>query len=114
MSVNAYMADVTSAEHRTKRIAFMTGLWPIGFNVGKACSGVIKTKLGFMYNFRQGVEGGRGTGNNGNKRAGMMHLHFRNDFLFDSGLKLSFLCNVWTGNILNKKKLRLFDYSRQL
>ena len=55
MSVNAYMADVTEPAHRTKRVAFMSGLWPVGFNIGKALSGVIKERLGFMYNFSLGM-----------------------------------------------------------
>ena len=55
MAINAYMADVTAEKHRTKRVAFMCGLWPIGFNVGKALSGVIQSRLGFMYNFSLGL-----------------------------------------------------------
>ncbi len=50
MACNAYMADVTDPEHRTKRVAFMSGLNPVGFNLGKALSGVINTNLGFKYN----------------------------------------------------------------
>ncbi len=55
MSVNAYMADVTEEKHRTKRVAFMSGLFPIGFNIGKACGGIIKERLGFLYNFSIGM-----------------------------------------------------------
>ncbi len=55
MSVNAYMADITEEKHRTKRVAFMSGLFPIGFNIGKALGGLIKERLGFMYNFSIGM-----------------------------------------------------------
>ena len=55
MSVNAYLADVTSPETRTKRVALMSGLWPIGYNIGKALSGVVKTELGFLANFSLGM-----------------------------------------------------------
>ncbi len=55
MSVNAYMADITEEKHRTKRVAFMSGLFPIGFNIGKALGGLIKEQLGFMYNFGIGM-----------------------------------------------------------
>ena len=55
MACNAYLADITEPEHRTKRVAFMTGCFWIGFNSGKALSGVIKEELGFMYNFALGA-----------------------------------------------------------
>ncbi len=55
MAVNAYMADVTHEKNRTMRVAFMSGLFPIGFNIGKGLSGPIKTHLGFMYNFAIGM-----------------------------------------------------------
>ena len=55
MACNAYLADITEPKHRTKRVAFMTGCFWIGFNSGKALSGVIKEELGFMYNFALGA-----------------------------------------------------------
>ena len=55
MACNAYMADITEPRHRTKRVAFMTGCFWIGYNSGKALSGVIKEELGFMYNFSLGM-----------------------------------------------------------
>lgn len=55
MACNAYMADITEPRHRTKRVAFMTGCFWIGFNSGKALSGVIKEELGFMHNFALGM-----------------------------------------------------------
>lgn len=55
MACNAYLADITEPKHRTKRVAFMTGCFWIGYNSGKALSGVIKEELGFMYNFGLGM-----------------------------------------------------------
>ena len=55
MACNAYMADITEPRHRTKRVAFMTGCYWIGFNSGKAIGGIIKEELGFMYNFALGM-----------------------------------------------------------
>ena len=49
------MADITEPRHRTKRVAFMTGCYWIGFNSGKALGGIIKEELGFMYNFALGM-----------------------------------------------------------
>ena len=51
MACNAYLADITEPKHRTKRVAFMSGCFWIGYSSGKALSGVIKEELGFMYNF---------------------------------------------------------------
>ena len=55
MACNAYLADITDPRHRTKRFAFMSGCFSIGFNIGKGLSGVIKEELGFMYNFAFGM-----------------------------------------------------------
>lgn len=55
LACNAYLADITDPKHRTKRVAFMTGCYFIGYNIGKALAGVIKEELGFMYNFGFGM-----------------------------------------------------------
>ncbi len=47
MTCNAYMADITDPKHRTKRVAYMAGLHPIAFNVGKGLGAVVKENLGF-------------------------------------------------------------------
>lgn len=36
-------------------MAFVSGLWPIGANIGKALGGLIKHQLGFIYNFAFGM-----------------------------------------------------------
>ena len=55
MACNAYLADVTEPENRTKRVAFMTGLLYPGFNIGRAVSLPIKEHLGLKHNFAFGM-----------------------------------------------------------
>jgi len=51
----SYIADVSEPEKRTKRLAYLDGLWPLGFYIGNASSGIIKVRLGYMYNFSLGM-----------------------------------------------------------
>ena len=55
LAAYSYIADVTSAENRTQRIAFLDGLWPIGYFFGMYLAGQIKTNLGYMYNYSLGM-----------------------------------------------------------
>ena len=47
----SYISDVSDAESRTRRMAFLDGMFPIGFYAGNSLSGIVRKNLGFMYNF---------------------------------------------------------------
>ena len=51
LGMYSYLADVTTPENRTLRIAIMDGLIWIGWYVGSIVSGPIKKNLGLEYNF---------------------------------------------------------------
>ena len=51
MACYSYIADISDAESRTRRIAFLDGVFPIGFYVGNTLAAIVRKRLGFMYNF---------------------------------------------------------------
>ena len=51
----SYISDVSEEKSRTKRFAYLDGLFPLGFYTANALAGPIKTNLGIMYNFAFGM-----------------------------------------------------------
>ena len=51
----SYISDVSEEDSRTKRFAYLDGLFPLGFYTANALAGPIKTHLGLMYNFAFGM-----------------------------------------------------------
>ena len=51
----SYISDVSEEKSRTKRFAYLDGLFPLGFYTANALAGPIKTHLGIMYNFAFGM-----------------------------------------------------------
>ncbi len=54
MALYAYVADVTESGNRTKRMAFLAGIWALGTAVGKNLGALIKERFGYVANFAVG------------------------------------------------------------
>ena len=52
---HSYITDITSEKNRTRRFAYLDGLLPIAFYTGMLLGGLIKDKIGYMYNFALGM-----------------------------------------------------------
>ena len=51
----SYIADISTPEYRTFRLAMMDGLFHIGFYAGNGLAGPVKKHLGLPYNFALGM-----------------------------------------------------------
>ena len=55
MASYSYIADISEDKNRTRRYAFLDGLFPLGFYLGNSLSAMCKAKYGFMFNFSLGM-----------------------------------------------------------
>lgn len=51
----SYISDISDPKKRTTRMAYMDGLFPLGFYIGNALAGPVTKYLGFGYNFSLGM-----------------------------------------------------------